>query len=527
MKKILIFILLTVFAFGAFEAPSTYAYFRVNEETKYTEYNEGVRHTKVTGTIDYDGVVSNQVMNYIGANVKTNTALNIVTGDNYYSHQDADGKWGMFNIHALVENVHNRYDHFEVLGGVNGDFYDINNTGRPIAVYMRNFEVIYGAGGNSNRPVVGFEDDGDVVYGVPQFDGYELLVFNDEGQLKNKIKVNRINSNPQNDEEISVYFDNHLNVLPADINKVYLDGIDTKITEANGSYFGKGVLNKQTTSQDDILENQFVIAGKDFNNDDLITETDVVVIQQDVIGDFENVRFALGSDQQPLVIDGQPNATLNAGAAWNYRAPRTAVGVKDDGTVFFVVVDGRNMPMMMDGVTLREMGEVMAYFGADQAYNLDGGGSSTMTLKDFENGGYLILNTPSDGRLRSISNGVFIVKGEHKPVPDPIPTWPDLRDQLAQPTNIYVDDQNVLRFNEVPGSISYSVLINGVETIVDDNELLLDLDVGIHEITVRAKGGVDYKSSDYTTSFLYQVYPNDISLLIDMIKDYTKSSIND
>jgi hypothetical protein len=122
---------------------------------------------------------------------------------------------------------------------------------------------------------------------------------------------------------------------------------------------------------------------------------------------------------------------------------------------------------------------------------------------------------------------VFIVKGEHEPVPDPIPAWPDLRDQLAAPSNIYVDDDNVLRFNEVPGSVSYSVVINGVETIVEDNELQLDLEVGMHEISIRAKGGVSYKSSDYTTPLLYQIYPNDINLLIDMIKDYAKSTIND
>ena len=522
MKKLLIFILLTVISFGAFEAPSSYAYFRVNEITKDTQFNEGIRHTKVVASLDYDGVLSDQVMNYIGANIKDKEDLHIVTADNYYDHQDENGKWGMFNIHALVDNIHSRYSQFEVMAGVNGDFYDINNTGRPIAVYIRNFEVIYGAGGNSNRPVVGFEDDGDAVYGIPQFDGYELLVYNDEGQLKNKVKIDRINSNPQNDSEISVYFDHYLNALPDDLNKVYIDGMDTKLTEANGSYFGKGTFQKETTSSDEILENQFVIAGKDFNNDDLITESDIVIVQQDVIGDFEDVRYAIGTDQQPLVVDGAPNATLNAGAAWNYRAPRTAIGVKDDGTIFFVVVDGRNMPMNMDGVTLRELGEVMAYFGADQAYNLDGGGSSTMTLKDFESEEYLILNTPSDGRLRSISNGVFIVKGEHEITPEPIPTWPDTRDQLEEPEHIYVQE-GVLRFTPVSGAAGYDVMINDEVRVINDTELVLDLPVGTYEISVRAKGGVNYKSSDYAESFMVQIYPHDIQLLIDMIKDFTRS----
>lgn len=133
-----------------------------------------------------------------------------------------------------------------------------------------------------------------------------------------------------------------------------------------------------------IGENQFVIVGKDFNQDDLITETDTVIVQIGITGIFDDVRFALGSDRQPLVIDGAVNAGLNAGASWNFPAPRTAVGVKADGTVFFVVVDGRNKPAGMEGVTLPELAEIMYYFGAVDAFNLDGGGSSTMTLKDIE-----------------------------------------------------------------------------------------------------------------------------------------------
>jgi exopolysaccharide biosynthesis protein len=106
------------------------------------------------------------------------------------------------------------------------------------------------------------------------------------------------------------------------------------------------MLATEVPENEGIGENQFVIVGKDFNQDDLITETDTVIVQIGITGIFDDVRFALGSDRQPLVIDGEVNAGLNAGAAWNYPAPRTSVGVKADGTVFFVVVDGRNKPQV-------------------------------------------------------------------------------------------------------------------------------------------------------------------------------------
>ena len=56
--------------------------------------------------------------------------------------------------------------------------------------------------------------------------------------------------------------------------------------------------------------------------------------------------------------------------------PRTAVGMIEANHFVFVVVDGRSDESA--GVTLPELAEIMADLGATEAYNLDGGGSSTM-----------------------------------------------------------------------------------------------------------------------------------------------------
>ncbi|MFD6164517.1 phosphodiester glycosidase family protein [Oerskovia sp. NPDC060287] len=57
--------------------------------------------------------------------------------------------------------------------------------------------------------------------------------------------------------------------------------------------------------------------------------------------------------------------------------PRTAVGVIDENHLVFVVVDGRSAGYSR-GVTMTELAEIMQDLGATTAYNLDGGGSSTM-----------------------------------------------------------------------------------------------------------------------------------------------------
>jgi exopolysaccharide biosynthesis protein len=82
------------------------------------------------------------------------------------------------------------------------------------------------------------------------------------------------------------------------------------------------------------------------------------------------------------------------------RAPRTAVGVTKDGHVLLVVVDGRHQNSI--GMTLLELALFMQEFGAVDAMNLDGGGSSEMVLKG------KIMNKPSDGHERPVGDALII-----------------------------------------------------------------------------------------------------------------------
>jgi exopolysaccharide biosynthesis protein len=57
------------------------------------------------------------------------------------------------------------------------------------------------------------------------------------------------------------------------------------------------------------------------------------------------------------------------------------IGVTDDGRVLFVVVDGR-FEGKAEGMSTTMLQELMRLLGAKHALNLDGGGSSTMYIKD-------------------------------------------------------------------------------------------------------------------------------------------------
>ncbi len=80
----------------------------------------------------------------------------------------------------------------------------------------------------------------------------------------------------------------------------------------------------------------------------------------------------------------------------NLRHPRSAVGLSADArTLYLIAVDGRQEPHSR-GVTLEELANIFIQFGAHNAINLDGGGSTSLVLKDPGSGAFAIANQPSD-----------------------------------------------------------------------------------------------------------------------------------
>ncbi len=61
--------------------------------------------------------------------------------------------------------------------------------------------------------------------------------------------------------------------------------------------------------------------------------------------------------------------------------PRTAIGKKEDGTLLFVTITGAD-PRVRRGVTLSKLAKLFQEWGATDAANLDGGGSSMMVIRD-------------------------------------------------------------------------------------------------------------------------------------------------
>ena len=122
--------------------------------------------------------------------------------------------------------------------------------------------------------------------------------------------------------------------------------------------------------------------------------------------DFNEAIHIIGAGPT-LVKDGEVYVTVDAEQFPNDirvgRAPRSAVGITQYGDYIFAVVDGRQAHSK--GCTLEEWARILKNnFGAVEAINLDGGGSSELVFKG------KIINKPSDGRERLVGDALTIIR---------------------------------------------------------------------------------------------------------------------
>ncbi len=90
--------------------------------------------------------------------------------------------------------------------------------------------------------------------------------------------------------------------------------------------------------------------------------------------------------------------------------PRNSVGIKADGTIVFLEVDGRQEKSV--GMTLFEIAETLKDMGCVDALYIDGGGSATFATRREGEDALTVKNSPSDGIERSVSDGWLLVSAE-------------------------------------------------------------------------------------------------------------------
>ena len=169
--------------------------------------------------------------------------------------------------------------------------------------------------------------------------------------------------------------------------------IDTKWAGTGGAPLGVLMSNGKYISGElkDKNKKQDIIA---------FTEEGMLIVGKHSQNDLKkyNAKEAINFGP-PLVVNGKP--TINKGDGGQGISPRTVIGQKEDGSVLFLVIDGRSIKSY--GATLKEVQDIMLRNGAVNAANLDGGSSATMYYDG------KVINNPSDVLGERSVPSVFMV----------------------------------------------------------------------------------------------------------------------
>ncbi|MFT4414452.1 phosphodiester glycosidase family protein [Fredinandcohnia humi] len=307
-----------------------------------------------------------------------------------------DTMFGLETVSSQAKN--NSAEGNRVVGGVNGDYFD--KDGSPMDLMVQNGEII----ATSRTPlsdlaVFGVKANGQAVIGSPTL---SLSVKVNGASTYTIDSINRTRSA------------NHLVLYTphfAKTTRTNALGTEVILTNLNGKVSGNGTL---TAIVQDVVKGvgdaplatgTLVLSGHHMASEFLQTikpGDQIEITSAFTDAKWHDVVEALGGRYR-LVNNGSVVKWDIAGAH-----PRTAIGIKADGTVFTVVIDGRQSNYSV-GMTLSEIASLMKDLGAVDAITFDGGGSSTMVTRQPGDENVSVINQPSDGRERSVANSLFFI----------------------------------------------------------------------------------------------------------------------
>ncbi|MGS4787824.1 phosphodiester glycosidase family protein [Streptococcus sp. P25B114] len=178
------------------------------------------------------------------------------------------------------------------------------------------------------------------------------------------------------------------------------------ILAVNGDYYGanstgyvikNGVLYRDTVRDNASYGDLAIYADGSF---EIIYENEITA--QELIDNGVVNLLAFGPtlvENGEIVVD----TSTEVGRAM-FSNPRSAIGIIDENHYIIVVADGRTSES--EGLSLYQLAEVIKQYGATTAYNLDGGGSSTLYFN-----GQVINNPTTNGNTiseRAVSDIVYI-----------------------------------------------------------------------------------------------------------------------
>ena len=294
-----------------------------------------------------------------------------------------------------------------VIAAINGDFFTVEN-GVATGMVIKEGIIRASESTMANYNSVGFYDDGEVIIGrsglqtrahYTNTSGTAITV----GMHLNK-QLTQASGIVLFTED---YHDTNKATIPSF--NVILNVTDGE-PRINETMTGVVTALGGSTSQTPIREGEVVISMA--SNTPYVTT--LQQLQTLTVGDeveftfeadeaWEDVEYAVGAGYK-LLTDG-----VNVAPATDRtRAPRTALGITEDGEVIFYTVDGRQKGYSQ-GTYQAELADRLIELGCVEAVNLDGGGSTGMRVLYPGDVNTSLVNKPSGGSMRACANYILLV----------------------------------------------------------------------------------------------------------------------
>ncbi len=323
-------------------------------------------------------------------------------------------------IDDVIANAEERG--LNVLGGINADFF-YSSRSLPLGAVVAGGRYL---SGNSDENMLGFDENGAFFSDHPAID---ITLENLGGGETVDELTGEVRSNAGKTVEVHQF--NKVRMAGSGI-FLYDDGYDSVSTGT--SLDGWAVIFRilegamTVSGQMTLLVEQVIPAGKDYPLDD---EHMVLTAQAASAFPTEYTKFSVGdrvtlkttcSDERLagaqyatgcgdlLVHEGQ----ITDSAGWDQALiavhPRTALGIKPDGGIIAYAVDGRRSSYS-NGALLENVAADLLSRGCTEVINLDGGGSTVMSVRLPGQEHSAIVNRPS-GTLRKCATYILFVSDE-------------------------------------------------------------------------------------------------------------------
>lgn len=318
--------------------------------------------------------------------------------------------WGTNRINTITNFLEEKG--YNVVGGMNADYFS-SKTGLPMGIVINEGRLItYG----DQRAAVFFHQDGSAFIAKPSL-SFTLKNHGGSAEANNAghtMSVPYFNQwrQPHVPYLLSNDFSTQTHVSTA--------GRDVVMRITDG-----GVVRTSGTVELEVVEVRDSLSSSDIPEDCLILTCDekcsaygdtagfavgdkVTLTVQNDDSRIDSAWYATGGGSPStgdgiLLENGEIAPNLGTG-----RHPRSAIGIKADGSVVLYAIDGRQSDHS-NGLTEWDLADELKQQGCVSALNLDGGGSTALSVRREGESEVTPINSPSDGMLRSCSTYIMLV----------------------------------------------------------------------------------------------------------------------